>query len=130
IGDDIARTLHLVEIRFVQAAEFEVVVIEVKPLIQSKPRVQHSRSDDRARLVSSLFENRGQGRLKRAQFVAAKIMHAAQHRIGSGQHGAVRGQGYGDDGEGAVKAHTIRSQAVDVGRLDLLVSVAANVVGA
>src|SRR6267378_4786832 len=39
IGDNIARPLHLVEIRFVQAAEVEVVVIEIKSLIESKARV-------------------------------------------------------------------------------------------
>ena len=43
---------------------------------------------------------------------------------------AVRGQGYRHDREGALKASAIRRQAVDVGRLDLLVSVAAEMVGA
>src|SRR4029077_434452 len=69
IGHNIARTLHLVEIRFVQATEVKVVVIKIKPLIESKVRVQHRRADYRSRLVPGLFENRSQGGLKRAEFV-------------------------------------------------------------
>ncbi len=130
IGHNIARTLHLVEICFVEAAEVEVVIIKIKSPIQSKARVQHCRADYRSRLVSGLFENRSQGGLKRAEFVAAEIMHAAQHGIRSRQHRAVRRQSYRNDREGALKAHSIRSQAIDVGRLDLLVSVAAEMIGA
>ncbi len=130
IGHNIARALHLIEIGFVQAAKVEVVVIKIKSLIQSKARVQHCRADYRSRLVSGLFENRSQRGLKRAELVAAEVMHAAQHGIGSRQHRAVRGQRYGNNREGALEAHSIRSQAVDVGSLDLLVSIAAKMIGA
>ena len=130
IGHHIARTLHLVEIRFVQTAEIEVVIIKIKSLIQSKARVQNRGGNHRPRLVPGLLEHRGQRGLQGTEFVAAEIVHAAQHRVGSRQHGRVRRQGHGNDREGTLKARSIRSQAVDVRRLDLLVSVAADMIGA
>ena len=107
-----------------------MVVIKIKALVQSEPRVQHRGADHRSRLISGLFEHRSQSRLKRAKFIAAEIMHAAQHGIRAGQHRSVRRQSYGNNSEGALKARSVRSQAIDVGSLDLLISVAANVIGA
>ena len=130
IGDKVARALHLVEIRFVQAIEVEVVVVKIESLIQSKARIQDCGGDHRSRLIPGLFEDGSERGLKRAKLVAAEIMHPTEHGIGSGQNRGVRGQGYGNDCEGAVETRSVGSEGVDVGRLDLFVSVAADMVGA
>ena len=55
IGDDVAGTLHLIEIRFIQAAEIEMVVVEIESLVQSEARVEHRRRNHRSRRYPACF---------------------------------------------------------------------------
>ncbi len=50
IGHDVSWTLHLIEIRFVQPAEIEMIVIKIKSLVQPESRIEHRRRNDGSRL--------------------------------------------------------------------------------
>src|SRR5258706_1731409 len=128
VGDHIARTLQLLQIRLLQPFEVEVIVIEVESLVQAKARVQHGRADDRPRAVPVLFENGGQRRLAWIQLVAAEIMHAAERGIGSGEDDCVSWQRHRDWRVGALEAYSVASEGIDGRIADQLVAVACQVV--
>ena len=71
-----------------------------------------------------------QGGLARAQLVGGEIVHAAPHGISPGKHHGVRRQRDRHRGVGALKARAIGRERVDVGSANLLVAVAAEMVGA
>src|SRR5258706_13574775 len=128
VGDHIARTLQLLQIRLLQPVEIEVIVVEVESLVQPKARVQDGRADDRPCGVPVLFENGGQRRLAWIQLVAAEIMHAAERGIGSGEDDCVSWQRHRDWRVGALEAYSVASEGIDVRSADQLVAVASQVV--
>ena len=130
VGHQVAGTLHFFQIRFLQAIEVEVVVVEIESAIQSKARIEHRRADHGAGRISMFLEHGSQGGLARAQFVGGEIVHAAPHGVSSGKHHGVRGQRDRHRSVGALKARAVGGERVDVGSANLLVAVASEMVGA
>ena len=129
IGHHVAGTLHFFQVGFLQAVEIEVVVVEIESAIQSEARIEHRRADHGTGHISIFLEHGSQGGLAWAQFVGGKIVHAAPHGISSGKHHGVRGQRDRHRSVGALEARTLGGERVDIGSANLLVAVAAEMVG-
>src|SRR5262249_18812064 len=104
VGDDVPGPLHLIEVRLIETAEFEAVVVEVEAVIEPEARIQHCRTDHRPGVITMLLQNRGQRGLVRTELVSSKIMHAAAHWVGPSEYRGVRRKGYGHRRVGTFKA--------------------------
>ena len=130
VGDDVARTLHFVEIGFLQAAEIEVIVVKIEPVVEAEAPVEDRRANYRAGGVAAFLQNGGERGLLGIQFVGAKVVDAAEHGIGAGEDHSMRRQSHRYGSIGMVEASAVGRERVDVGGFDLLIAVASKVVGA
>ncbi len=88
IGHNVAGAFHFIEIRFLQAVEIEMVVVEIESMIQAKARIEDGRTDDGASRIPVLLQHRSQRCLSRIELIRSKIMHAAECGIRPGEdHG-------------------------------------------
>ncbi len=126
----ISGTFHFVDVLLVQSAEIEVVVVKIETVVQSKPRIEHRRRDHRPGRISRLLQHRCHGRLRWAELVSGEVMHPAQHRIRPRQHRRMRRQCHWNHRKRPLKARSIRRQPIHIRSLDLLVSIATDMIRA
>ena len=129
IRHNVARSFHFVKVRFLQPVELEVVVVEVKAAVQSEARIEHRRGHYSARGVAILFQSRSQGRRLRAQTVSAKVVHSVQSRVSPSEDHSVGWQRDRDWSKSALELNPTGSKSIDIGGVNLLISIAAQVIG-
>ena len=128
VHDFVSRPLGAIQIFFKAGTHLEMVVIKIEPMVEAEARIQHRRADNSAGSISVIMQNRSQRRLLRIQLVAAEIVHAAVHRIGSGENAGMRGQSYGNSGKGMLEKDAAGRQRVNVWSLDIPVTVTAKMI--
>src|SRR5438874_6628803 len=89
IGHNVAGAFHFIEIRFLQAVEIKVVVVEIESMIQAKARIEDGRTDDGASRIPVVLQHRSQRCLSWIELIRSKIMHAAEKGICPGEDDAV-----------------------------------------
>ena len=85
IGHNVAGAFHFIEIRFLQAVEIKVVVVEIESMIQAKARIEDGRTDDGASRIPVVLQHGSQRRLSWTELIGSKIVHAAECGIRPGE---------------------------------------------
>jgi len=105
------------------------IVVNRESAVESKLAFQHRRPDKRRRIPSLLVQDRSQSGMRSVQDETARVADLVPRRVEPGEDAGMRRRRKWGGGDGVLKQHAFASEAVESGRLDFRIAVAAQAVG-
>src|SRR5712691_1733718 len=128
VDHHITRALHGVEVCLIKPAEVKMVIVEVKSAVEPKARIEDSRADYAGRGVTLTAEEGGQRRLAGGKAVTAEVVYSGPHGVAPRENRSMSRQRDRHRSIGLLETHSFKSQAVNVRRANLTISVATEVI--
>ena len=130
VGDLVARPIDAAERERLVLAEIEVVEVGLEPLRDAPLVVEHVGADESAGVEAARLEPLGQRRLAVVEEEAAVVAHAVRGRILAGEDRRVRRERERRRRDRLLEEHALARHAIDGRRLDAVVPVRVDVIGA
>src|SRR5439155_16902469 len=126
----VAATLEQGRMAVRAAPAVGLVVVNVKPAIESPHRIQYKRADKCGSCVSALPHYLGKGRRCSVQARRSQVAHAVEHRIGSRHDDSVGRKREWHLSISVLEANSLAGQLIHRRGLDAAIPVATELIGA
>ena len=130
VHSPVAATLEQGRMAVRAAPGVGLVIVKVKPAIESPHRIQYKRADKRGSSVSALPHHLGKGKRCSVQALRSQVAHEVEHRVGSRHDDSVGRKREWHLSVSVLEANSLAGQLIDRRSLDAAIPVATEVIGA